>query len=232
MHKTIGSIRGAAALGALAMTLHMAPGAAMGQGSGLGEGDVTGKKVTLNLENADIRFALKLLFQSVGVNYTIDQAVQGTVTAQLSDVRFGVALENVLKSVQSQTPLTYDRLEGIYHIRIKQEAMPEPSSAPEQPETATRARSNPMKLKVKSVDANILAQILGGTALYTGQISQQRSGSGSGYGNGYGGGGYGSNGYGNSGSGSNRGSGRSGGYGSGSYGGGFGSGGGYSGGSR
>src|SRR5690348_8391571 len=43
--------------------------------------NINSKKVTLNLENADIRYALKLLFQSVGANYTLDQNVQGTVTA-------------------------------------------------------------------------------------------------------------------------------------------------------
>src|SRR5678815_2370831 len=32
--------------------------------------NVNTKRVTLNLENADVRYALKLLFQSVGVNYT------------------------------------------------------------------------------------------------------------------------------------------------------------------
>jgi hypothetical protein len=152
---------------------------------------VRDKKVTLNLENADIRFALKLLFQSVGVNYTLDSAVQGTVTASLADVRFEVALENILKSVQSQLPLTYDKENGIYRVKVKQEQLPEQTTEPEKDQPTT-PKFNPQKLKVKSVDANVLAMILGGQALYTGEMMQQRGGGGGGYGGGgYGGGGYG-----------------------------------------
>src|SRR5215510_10180114 len=44
------------------------------------------KRVTLNLENADLKYAVKLLFTSAGLNYTLDQAVYGTVTLSLSDV--------------------------------------------------------------------------------------------------------------------------------------------------
>src|ERR1044071_3838359 len=47
--------------------------------------ELTNKKVNLNLENADLRYALKLLFTSAGVNYTLDQAVQGSVTVALTD---------------------------------------------------------------------------------------------------------------------------------------------------
>lgn len=69
--------------------------------------DVTNKRVTLNLENADIQYALKLLFTSVGVDFTIGPGVQGYVTASLTDVPFRVALEQILRSTQSQFPLTY-----------------------------------------------------------------------------------------------------------------------------
>ncbi len=194
-------------------------GATLGARAQDSTSDVRDKKVTLNLENADIRFALKLLFQSVGVNYTLDQAVQGTVTAQLSDVRFEVALENILKSVQSQLPLTYDKENGIYRVKIKQEQLPETPTGQEEDEKQVTPKFNPQKLKVKSVDANIIAMILGGSALYTGQMMQQSggygNGNGGGYGGGYGGGGYGGGGYGGNG----------GGYGGGNRGGGFGGGG-------
>ena len=77
-------------------------------------GDVRSKKVTLNLENADLVFALKLLFNSVSVNFKIDPAVQGTVTANLTDVPFEVALKAVLTS--SGSPLTYRTEDGIYYV--------------------------------------------------------------------------------------------------------------------
>src|SRR3569832_2220911 len=69
--------------------------------------DLATKKVTLNLENADVRYALKLLFQSVGANYTLDQNVQGAVTVSLTDVSFRTALETNQRNTQTQVPLTY-----------------------------------------------------------------------------------------------------------------------------
>src|ERR1041385_6157691 len=81
-----------------------------------GKQDVVQKKVTLNLENARLRHALKLLFTSAGVNYTLDQAVQGSVTVALTDVQFRTALESVLRSTQSQSPLTYRVEDSVYII--------------------------------------------------------------------------------------------------------------------
>jgi type II secretory pathway component GspD/PulD (secretin) len=69
--------------------------------------DLATKKVTLNLENADIRYALKLLFQSVGANYQLDQNVQGSVTVSLTDVAFRTALESIMRSTATTRPLTY-----------------------------------------------------------------------------------------------------------------------------
>src|SRR5438874_7455468 len=83
--------------------------------------DVPQKKVTLNLENADLRYALKLLFTSAAVNYTLDQAVQGSVTVALTDVPFRTALESVLRSTQSQAPLTYRVEDQVYVITPKVE---------------------------------------------------------------------------------------------------------------
>src|SRR5437660_2938997 len=83
--------------------------------------DVNSKKVTLNLENADLRYALKLLFTSAGVNYALDQSVQGTCTVALTDVPFRTALESVLRSTQSLQPLTYRVEDGVYYIAPKVE---------------------------------------------------------------------------------------------------------------
>src|SRR5207237_613888 len=46
------------------------------------------KQVTLTAEKADIRLSLKQLFTSAGVSYTIDQGVQGSVTASLNNMPF------------------------------------------------------------------------------------------------------------------------------------------------
>src|SRR2546423_15170180 len=81
--------------------------------------DIGSKRVPLNLENADIKYALKLLFQSVGADYTLDPNVQGPVTVSLTDVPFKVALESVLRTTQSTAPVTYRVESGIYNIALK-----------------------------------------------------------------------------------------------------------------
>lgn len=53
-----------------------AQGGAAGSASGTTAAtDVSEKKVTLNLENADIRYALKLLFTQAGVDYVVDRSM-------------------------------------------------------------------------------------------------------------------------------------------------------------
>src|SRR5262249_26441409 len=102
--------------------------------------DSSNKKVTLNLENAELRYALKLLFTSAGVNYTLDQAVQGTVTVSLTEVPFRTALESVLRSTQSQSPLTYRVEDQIYIITPKVEVIDTGGreSEPEKPQPKSR----------------------------------------------------------------------------------------------
>ena len=92
----------AAALTVTAIAVPLAPSLAQDAPASAGGGqDLNAKKVTLNLENADIRYALKLLFQSVGANYTLDQNVQGAVTVSLADVSFRTALESILRGTQN-----------------------------------------------------------------------------------------------------------------------------------
>jgi hypothetical protein len=87
-------------------------------------GDVLNKRVSLNLENANIQYALKLLFQSVGVNYVLDPNVQGTVTVSLTDVSFRVALASVLRSTQATMPLTYRQEDNVFYISPRVEDTP------------------------------------------------------------------------------------------------------------
>src|SRR5579872_1194924 len=105
--------------------------------------EINNKKVTLNLENADIRYALKLLFQSVGANYTLDQNVQGTVTVSLTDVPFRTALESILRSAASANPLTYRVENGVYNIAPKapEESGPTQVGAPEPEPTEAPSRT-------------------------------------------------------------------------------------------
>src|SRR5438105_8298965 len=98
--------------------------------SGQDQPTAVDKKVTLNVENADLRYALKLLFTSAGVNYTLDQGVQGTVTVALTDVPFRTALERVLRSTQSVMPLTYRMEANVYQISPQVENLAGPEVNP------------------------------------------------------------------------------------------------------
>src|SRR5438105_3073159 len=104
--------------------------------------DVGSKRVTLNLENADLRYALKLLFTSAGVNYTLDQGVQGTVTVALTDVPFRTALESVLRSTQSVMPLTYRMEDNVYQISPKVENLAGPEVNPNPDEKVVTPKQN------------------------------------------------------------------------------------------
>lgn len=74
--------------------------------------------VSVNYDKADIRQALKQLFDSTGANYTIDPSVEkGLVTASLERVPLHYALETILRA--SPIPLTYRFESGIYNILPK-----------------------------------------------------------------------------------------------------------------
>src|SRR6266496_729046 len=94
------------AIGALVLPLAMClvgaiPAAAQNDSGNARLQEILSKRVNLNLENADIKYALKLLFNSAGANFTLDPFVQGTVTVSLSDVLFKTALESILRSTNS-----------------------------------------------------------------------------------------------------------------------------------
>ena len=77
--------------------------------------------ITIELNNADIRSALQILFKSEGLNFSLDENVKGTVNVSLRDVPFKVALESILRSTDSSNPLTYTIEDGVYFVRPKVE---------------------------------------------------------------------------------------------------------------
>src|SRR5689334_20394375 len=129
------------------------------------------KKVSLNLENADLRYALKLLFTSAGVNYTLDQAVQGTVTVSLTDVPFKTALESVLRSTQSVSPFTYRVEGGVYTISPKVEQVDTATLGNEKENETPTPKSRAVKVQVNFVDALLLSLSLGGDVVQLGDGS-------------------------------------------------------------
>jgi hypothetical protein len=149
-------------------------------------------RITLNLESASIADALKLLFRSVGYNYTLDESVVGGyVTVSLKDVTFETALRTILRS--ANPPLTYRVDGGVYIITPKVETYETTTAEPtveEQPQPQVRTE----KIVLQHLDSLAVAQLLGGTAIALNQTGWTYSGGGyGGYGGwgGYGGGGYG-----------------------------------------
>ncbi|MDR3689136.1 MAG: hypothetical protein P4L46_07130 [Fimbriimonas sp.] len=213
--------------------------------------DVSQKNISsLELEQADVREALRALFKNVNVSYSIAPEVQGPVTVSLKNVTFETALQNVLRQVDA----TYRIEGGVYEIVKREETLAPNTSSTETPvKTDTKIIR---RIKIRSADPAFIAMMIGqkeGNQNYnvapersTIQNTQSTGGMGGmggmggggmggmgggmgGFGGGMGGGGFGGGGYGGGGYGG-------GGFGGGSFGGGFGGGGfgggGYGGGGR
>ena len=86
--------RGIAFLSLLTLTLVAVPFGAHAQDSPeQGTGTISNKPVNLDLESADLYYGLKLLFQQIKANFTLDNSLKGIpVTVHLKDTPFRVAL--------------------------------------------------------------------------------------------------------------------------------------------
>lgn len=102
MQKAISAILGVALVG----TLIVAPMMGVAQ-------DPDDKIIpSLDLDQADVRDALKIIFKNAGYDYSVDQQVQGTVTVHFQNVPFETAIRNVLRQVGA----TYRIEVGIYNV--------------------------------------------------------------------------------------------------------------------
>ena len=105
-----------AALAALAL------GACLGVPSASAQDTPPTQTVSINIQNQPVQTALKLLFGNTGKNYSIDPAVQGNVTLNISGVSFDVALRSLMGA--TNPPLQADMQDGVYQIKVKQAAPP------------------------------------------------------------------------------------------------------------
>lgn len=195
--------------------------------------------VSVNLDTAQVRDALKVLFKNVKAQYTVAPDVTGEVTVQLSDVPF----ETALRAILNQVDATWAVDGGIYTI-VKKQAPVGPDSTEIVPTNSVYL--TPIPIRLKAMDPALLLQFLqardtivgppelssfvggGGGGFGGGGVGSAGGGGGFG-GGGVGGGGIGGGGFGGGGVGSS-GSGGFGGGGVGGGGGGFGGGGGVGGG--
>ncbi len=210
---------------AIAALMLVTPAFALAQ-----DGGGADQPVSISLDQADIRDALRALFRMVGLNYVVNSDVVGTVTVSLNGVPFTTALRNLLNQVDA----TYRIEAGVYQIVRKEVAATGGGTFQEQlPTTTATQQWRPIFLSgrdgVLIADPAYILALLGGND-GTGQFPEQTStigiqsgggGFGGGNGGGFGGGGFGGGGGGFGG----------GGFGGGSGGFGGGSGGGFGGGS-
>lgn len=172
--------------------------------------DIRKKKVSLEIQDADVRDALKLLFDAAGVqNYTVASDVQGTVTVKLTDVPF----ETALRSILDQVDATYSFEAGL--IRIFKREKPTVTPTTEQPSIQTTKVTR--KIPILHADPYLIALLLSGQGAQFGIPPEWSTAATGGFG-GFGGGGFGGGGFGGGGFGG-------GGFGAGYGGGGFGGGG-------
>jgi type II secretory pathway component GspD/PulD (secretin) len=74
------------------------------------------KMVTLDMQQADVREALRALFKSMNVSYSVAPDVQGLVTVNIKNVPFETALQNILKQVSA----TYRLVGGVYEVLLRE----------------------------------------------------------------------------------------------------------------
>ena len=126
--KTRYGIFGLAGVSLTALALMASPSAAHAQGQDAqapGNDPASGSEasnqpIKLDLENADLYSALRLLFAQIKANYLLDPGLrQLSVSAHLSNIPFRTALDLLLRSVNSPVPLTYKVEGGVYSITEK-----------------------------------------------------------------------------------------------------------------
>ncbi len=170
---------------------------------------------SLELQSADVRDALSILFKNVEVSYTVAADVQGTVTVNLKNQTFEVVLQAILK----QADATYRVEGGIYNIIKKEVVAPPPPGDTGGPTVNPQSTTRIYKLRIRHADPQYVFNLLSNRSDFTTEpeISSRPSGNagGGGFGGGQGGGGFGGGGFGQGG----------GGFGGGQGGGGFGGGG-------
>ncbi len=159
MIRRVRALRSAALLLGLALAAGSAPSFAQGD-SGSHAASVLARKVTLNVDGADLRAALKMLFNSVRADYVLDPEVEGRITASLTDIPFRIALDTVLRAAEADPPLTYRIEEEVFHVVRKPDPPPVPASASDAGGERVTAT-----LGLRYADAGAVLRIVEGLAL-------------------------------------------------------------------
>ena len=190
--RTIAVMTGILLLGIPAMGLaQQTPGGA----GGAAQSDPSQQLIpSYEMEQADIRDALRALFKVVGLQFTVSNDVTGTVTLSLKNVPFETVLSNVLKQVDA----TWKLDGGIYNIVRKVDTRPTTIDTGDNDRgPITAARRDPVRIQIKHADPVLIMSLIlssvSNLTMWPSEISGARAGGnvgGGGFG-GSGGGGFG-----------------------------------------
>lgn len=112
--------------------------------------------VTVNVEKANIRSVIKMLFKDSENSYSINNDVYGDVTASLKGVTFEKALETLLNQVDS----TFVIKDKIYYIVKKTN---ESISKKNEDQTVLKAENSVRRIRIRHADPQLIFMLLFGT---------------------------------------------------------------------
>ena len=143
------------------------------------------KKVTLTFEGVSMTTALRALMKTVEADYLIDPALdKSIVNTKLTNIRFPIALELVLKS--GTIPAEFTVTNGLFRF-VPRKELPPPE---EKPTPEIQPGTEPflpyiVKIPVQNVEAARIAAFLNGSPFYSFEMSPNnlQSGSVTGHGN-------------------------------------------------
>jgi hypothetical protein len=122
--------------------------------------DNKGGNISLDMEQVDVREALRALFKSMNLSYAVAPEVQGLVTVNLHNVPLETALQNVLKQVKA----TYRVVGGVYEIVNREDPVFTKTDEPPLTPTQTKQRR---RIRINSADPMFLSKLLNGGTDFT-----------------------------------------------------------------
>jgi type II secretory pathway component GspD/PulD (secretin) len=123
------------------------------------EPDPLKRPVSITASSAPLRDTLKMLFQQMGVSFTIPSTITGTVDVELKDVSAQTALSALLKS--GDRPLRYVVRDGVFSIEERPADTPPPPAGPPASEPAPKPSGpNFRTITLRHVDGFTLGEIL------------------------------------------------------------------------
>lgn len=118
------------------------------------QGSQDQKKITLDMQQADVREVLRALFKGVDLSYSVAPEVQGLITVSLKEVPFETALQNVLRQINA----TYRIVGGVYEIVLRETEVKSPD--PALPPIDTKKQTEMRRIYLRSVDPMLLSLLM------------------------------------------------------------------------